>query len=572
MKWFKRFLVAVMLLVLLATTTVYLTPLDVYLPDVEQALSRNFNEPVKVRHLRVGALPLPHLEMDEVQLGDKAGAVAQSVRVFFDLKSLFGAQRVIKRLVIEHGSTTQRQLEGIVGWLRSANPDTSPFRVEELQFNDVQVVTPDFVLGPLEGQLKLAADSKLIRAWISMADQKVAALVYPRPDGAFQIDAGLRDWSPPRFPSLVVERMNISGILAGQQFKASKFTADMLGMQLAGSGSLEWRPEWKLAIHLDQGDGELARLLPLLSDHLVATGRLHAQGDVVAHSADVHALQDSLSFDGNLEIQNATVRLPLNAQRPLLVNSAKFHISGTRQRLKFDQLSASLYGGTLQGTAVVQPSAAMLESGVAFNNIAAQQLVEALSNEVMLTGSLSGNAKLSVRMNEFERFPGNVQLNGNFKVKRGVLGKIDLVQAASNPLKGGHKGGQTRFEELSGLLSVDGNGYHLKSLKMSSGALLATGKLDISPKLKLQGLLDTNLKGTATLVSMPLAVSGTVRDPLLRPTGSTLAGAAVGTALLGPGLGTALGIKVGNFLNRLFGAKEEKKSAAGQKSPADQKK
>jgi len=47
MKWFRRFLVAAALLVLLATTVIYLTPLDVYVPEVEQALSANLHEPVK---------------------------------------------------------------------------------------------------------------------------------------------------------------------------------------------------------------------------------------------------------------------------------------------------------------------------------------------------------------------------------------------------------------------------------------------------------------------------------------------------------------------------------------------
>ena len=74
----------------------------------------------------------------------------------------------------------------------------------------------------------------------------------------------------------------------------------------------------------------------------------------------------------------------------------------------------------------------------------------------------------------------------------------------------------------------------------------------------MSGLLDTELKGTATLISMPLIVSGTLRDPVLHPTGSAMAGAAVGTALLGPGLGTALGIKAGNLFNKLFGKKNEK--------------
>lgn len=76
---------------------------------------------------------------------------------------------------------------------------------------------------------------------------------------------------------------------------------------------------------------------------------------------------------------------------------------------------------------------------------------------------------------------------------------VDLVQAASNPLKEVNKGGTTRFDEFSGLLSVDAAGYHFRKLKVSwCHERKAQGKVDIFPQ---QQLLDTDLKGTATLIS-----------------------------------------------------------------------
>jgi hypothetical protein len=59
--------------------------------------------------------------------------------------------------------------------------------------------------------------------------------------------------------------------------------------------------------------------------------------------------------------------------------------------------------------------------------------------------------------------------------------------------------------------------------------------------------------------NVPLNVTGTVDSPLLFPTGGTVAGAAPGTAILGPGLGTSVGVKVGGWAESLFGGKDEKK-------------
>jgi hypothetical protein len=48
---------------------------------------------------------------------------------------------------------------------------------------------------------------------------------------------------------------------------------------------------------------------------------------------------------------------------------------------------------------------------------------------------------------------------------------------------------------------------------------------------------------------VPLALSGTVKDPVISPTKGSAIGAAVGTVLL-PGVGTGLGSSVGRFFEK----------------------
>jgi hypothetical protein len=163
-----------------------------------------------------------------------------------------------------------------------------------------------------------------------------------------------------------------------------------------------------------------------------------------------------------------------------------------------------------------------------------------------------------MRLDMFEQFPKNLKLAGSFHLRDGVLTKVDLLQAASSLGKSDARGGVTRFDDLTGLLNVDENGYHFTKLKIKSGSLNAEGKVDIKPSLQINGTLDANVKGTAGLISMPMVVSGTLNNPVVRPSGSALAGAAIGTAILGPGLGTAIGVKVGGFLNKLFGKNDDK--------------
>ena len=83
--------------------------------------------------------------------------------------------------------------------------------------------------------------------------------------------------------------------------------------------------------------------------------------------------------------------------------------------------------------------------------------------------------------------------------------------------------------------------------------------MDVSPKQELSGRINAQVKAVGTSANVPLNVGGTVDSPSLYPTGGTMAGAAVGTVILGPGVGTSVGAKVGEWAEGLFGKKEEKK-------------
>jgi hypothetical protein len=121
------------------------------------------------------------------------------------------------------------------------------------------------------------------------------------------------------------------------------------------------------------------------------------------------------------------------------------------------------------------------------------------------------------------------------------------------------KGGETRFDHFSGHLGVDSAGYYLTKVEIASGALAAEAEMWISPKQELVGMVDVALNGTSGIVSTPLTLAGTVQDPTLYPSSASLAGAAAGTMLLGPGLGTTVGMKAARFTQKLFGPKQAKK-------------
>ena len=570
MRWLKRLLVGLLALLMLAMAAAYLTPLDTYVPEVERALGEQLHEPVSIQHLRIAALPLPHLELQGVRLGGQEGIAARSVNVEPDLPALLAGEVVVRRILVQDGTASLVQVRKLVDLFSNA-PATAPsVAVREMQLSGMSLLMPGMTLGPVEGKLEFVRMGELERAWFAMDEQRVTAVLLPLPGQHFSVKAQARAWSPPQFPQFPLDDLQVEGVLGEQDFIAQKFAVALRGIRVAGSGKVEFSDGWRIQTALTRIDAPLEQVMALLEKPVELTGAIFAKGMLSGKAATLSALKDNFRFSGEVLVSHATARIATGLQHPLVFDQIRARVAAQPEHLELNTLEARLYGGKLSGTMSINRKDAVLAAEVAMDGIAMQPLVEALTNEVLFTGSMDGAAKFSMRLDAFERFPENLQLAGNFHLRNGVLTKVDLVQAAINPDKVNATRGTTRFDDLTCLLNVDASGYHFRKLKISSGSLNAGGKVDISPSLQIGGTLDTNIKGTAGMVSMPMVVSGTLNNPIVRPSGSALAGAAVGTAILGPGLGTAVGIKIGGFLNKLFGKNGDKSSNKDitPKSPA----
>ncbi|MDO8291750.1 MAG: AsmA-like C-terminal region-containing protein [Gallionella sp.] len=570
MRLLKRILVGLLALLMLAMTAAYLIPLDTYVPEVERALGEQLHEPVSIKHLRMAMLPLPHLELQEVRLGGQEGIVARSINVEPDLPALLAGEVVMRRILVQGGTASLVQVRKLVESLAKAPATAQRVALRELQLSGMRLLIPGMTLGPIEGKLEFARAGELERAWFAMDEQKITAVLLPLPEQHFFVKAQAHAWASPQLLQLPLDDLLVEGVLGEQDFVAQKFAVAARGIHVSGSGKVEFSDGWRIQAALTQIDAPLEQVMALLEKPVELTGAISAKGALSGKAGTLGALKDNFRFSGEVLISHATARIAAGLRHPLVLDQIKARVAVQPEHLELNALEARLYGGKLSGKMSINRRDTVLAAEVAVNGIAMQSLVEALTNEVLFTGSMDGAAKFSMRLDEFERFPENMQLAGNFHLRNGVLTKVDLAQAASNLGKANTAGGTTRFDDLTGLLNVDASGYHFRKLKIVSGSLNAEGRVDVSPSLQLGGMLDTDVKGTAGLVSMPMVVSGTLNNPVVRPSKSALAGAAVGTAILGPGLGTAVGIKIGGFLNKLFGKNEDKSSNknAPPKSPA----
>ncbi|MBA3696730.1 MAG: AsmA family protein [Methylotenera sp.] len=238
---------------------------------------------------------------------------------------------------------------------------------------------------------------------------------------------------------------------------------------------------------------------------------------------------------------------------PMLIDTAKIEGHLKNSRLDIPKIDVALYNGKLTGNAVLNwQKGWKLNGKVKVEQLAVKGPSSLVSKSVYLSGNLFGNGDFSSSAKEAGGIADNFQANFKFKVNDGVLHGVDLVKMASLLVKQREKGGETQFEEFAGLLNIDGKQYHLKDIKISSGMLAASGQVKVMPNKELDGTVEVDLKSGMGLAAIPLDVSGTINEPTILPSKAAIAGAVAGTAILGPGIGTSLGVKAGSAVSKII--------------------
>jgi hypothetical protein len=109
------------------------------------------------------------------------------------------------------------------------------------------------------------------------------------------------------------------------------------------------------------------------------------------------------------------------------------------------------------------------------------------------------------------------QLEGSFTIAGGEFNNVDVTRALQAAKAAGMRGGKTRFENLAGTVQVSGNHYSYRQLQLSSGAMSASGNVDVTDG-NLSGRINAEIGSKGVVVARGgLSPSGTLRDPVLRP-------------------------------------------------------
>ena len=180
--------------------------------------------------------------------------------------------------------------------------------------------------------------------------------------------------------------------------------------------------------------------------------------------------------------------------------------------LDFSEIDGHLYGGKFKGSAQLNwRSNWQMKGRFALAEMDMEKLLPQSGN----AGEIEGDGNFHLSGATLPQLADAPYLEGSFKVKNGVLDKMDMVETARLSGLQSMAGGRTHFDELNSTLQLENNSLHLRQIRITSGVLNARGTADISADKQLSGRLVVDIKMRAG--SVPLALSGTLADPLLRP-------------------------------------------------------
>lgn len=251
-------------------------------------------------------------------------------------------------------------------------------------------------------------------------------------------------------------------------------------------------------------------------------GEIKLAPDGRFQSLSAHSSDRSVHLEARPAARGVDIALEGFAWRPLqasslLLDSATAQGNLDGAELTLNKLELRAFDGLLQGVAVLRAGQQPGMAGeVSFERISAKRFGDFLGLGPQFEGETSGKMKFSATADSWSGLFSAINANGEFSVRRGSLGNIDLAEAARRASTTPTQGGATRFEQMSGIFSLTPSDLRLSGVSLTSGLMQSFGQVDVSRELQVSGRVEVQMSGTVNKLRVPLTLSGPLKTPLLQ--------------------------------------------------------
>ena len=562
---FKRLIKLLLILSTLIGATLFAVPyiiqLDGYQPILEKHLSQRIGRTVMIGSLSPQVIPLPALTATNISiLGNtrQPGELfVEHMQTTLDPLALFKGEIIISSIHLKGAGSNLAFINALISPQKIAEKspsNASTLNIRQISGENIMIRSNDEVsIGPYRFDLQLGNNFDFKSILLSRMDNTLQATLTPRQGSSYNLRASGTNWIVPVSPSFKFDKLSVQAILHKSKADFIKVEIDSYKGSLKTTGTLSWRKGWQYNGQLNSSNIHIA---PVLKHFDISTydGYFHSALKITLKGNELSQLFIDPEARGTYHITNGAVKDEANN---ILLRYDEFSADAhlTKASLINDNSILNTAGGTIQGiTHLLWKKHWNIKGWIVASDIDVETFLSGFIDDKIASGTIYAQGEFDLNENEYEELLDRPYLTGEFKITDGKIFKADLEKATTTLTKEGSHGGETPFQRLTGKVTLVDNHIKLTNIDIISNSINANGDISINPQHGLSGEVTVALRKTASIISAPLKVSGTIHDPSLRLTNDAIIGGIIGTSILGPGIGTAIGMKVGRVIKKIGSA------------------
>jgi len=197
-----------------------------------------------------------------------------------------------------------------------------------------------------------------------------------------------------------------------------------------------------------------------------------------------------------LTVGGATALLGL----PFEVDTLSARGVATATEFSASEFDARLLDGLLRGKGTLRwPGPLAFDASFELKQLDAKRITP------ILAGRVQGTGVLAARGESLEKLASTARFDGSFSVSKGQIAGVDLARTLQS---GKSVAGSTNFNEISAQAQLDSGRLALRGVKISAGALSASGAVEVDGAKSLAGRFAADMKTPGGAVRATLVISG----------------------------------------------------------------
>jgi hypothetical protein len=303
---------------------VHVIPFDGQIPQFEQALTAQFQQPVKIKTIRLALIPSSHVRLEGVTIGAAGQIRVPVVLAGGSMGNLFSDKKNFKAIELESPVIND---EGL-GWILFGQRQGSDIGIGEVGATGARLESKGISLPALDAKIQFGGEGAWKTIAITTEDKNLEMLLTSNGASA-QVEIKARSFKLPFGSTLTLDEFSANGTTDRNGLAISEFKGFAYGGTLGGTANLKWGPAWSLAGELNGKQIDVERLVP----GLISNARLEGKSSYTMQASEPGKLFDWAHAEGSFSVPRGTL-LGLDLGSVL-------QGGGTRGETKFSELSGS---------------------------------------------------------------------------------------------------------------------------------------------------------------------------------------------------------------------------------------